>query len=370
MDKHLLPDNYEDLKLAWLSLLESGKTEDAEIYYYTEIMPAILPIIKRRAGATPKYEGIISLLGFTPETVILSYKILEPKKLIVLYTPETKPGLDRVFKYSGIPLGSFFHEEFHHDSEHIDDIYLALKLALSRFSPGDRIAIELTGGKKTMGSQLSIAAGILEESTKIKVDVCYIDYDKYLPEYRKPLPESTRLLLIENPLSTPYRLFGRIDLGEIRTKEIIANPIFSGRNFTLNQNMAFIIMPFTEEWSNRIWRKIIKPFCEKSNIEAIRGDDMFGHDIMEDIWKGINEAKVIIADITNRNANVFYELGLAHTLGKDVIIITQDINDVPFDLNKYRIIEYSDNIDGYEKLELGLSKHLNDTVGIAYSNNG
>ena len=229
MDKSLLPDNYEEIKTAWFDLLDAGNAVDAEISYYTGVMPAILPVIKRRAGVTPTYEGVISLLGFTPETVILSYKILEPKKLIVLYTPETKAGLDRVYKYSGISLESFFHEEFHHDSEHIDDIYLALKYALSRFSPGDRIAIELTGGKKTMGSQLSIAAGILEESTKIKVDVCYIDYDKYLPKYRKPLPESTRLLLIENPLSTPYRLFGRINLGEIRTKELIVSPIFSGR---------------------------------------------------------------------------------------------------------------------------------------------
>lgn len=65
MNKSLLPDQYEELKASWLHLLEGGNNEEAEIFYYTGIMPAILPLVKRRAGKTPEYNGIISLLGFT-----------------------------------------------------------------------------------------------------------------------------------------------------------------------------------------------------------------------------------------------------------------------------------------------------------------
>ena len=79
---------------------------------------------------------------------------------------------------------------------------------------------------------------------------------------------------------------------------------------------------------------------------------------MEDIWIGINEAKVVIAEITGKNPNVFYELGIAHTLGKDVILITQNMKDIPFDLNRYRIIEYEDNSDGYDKLKRLLTKFI------------
>ena len=81
---------------------------------------------------------------------------------------------------------------------------------------------------------------------------------------------------------------------------------------------------------------------------------------MEDVWKGINEANIVIADITNRNPNVFYELGIAHTLGKKVILLTQHIEDIPFDLKRYRIIEYEDNIDGYDKLEIGLKNTISE----------
>jgi hypothetical protein len=82
---------------------------------------------------------------------------------------------------------------------------------------------------------------------------------------------------------------------------------------------------------------------------------------MEDVWTGILSAKVIIADITGRNPNVFYELGVA--IGKDVIIITQNLDDIPFDINRYRCIQYEDNADGYDKLESELLKHLASRIG-------
>ena len=54
---------------------------------------------------------------------------------------------------------------------------------------------------------------------------------------------------------------------------------------------------------------------------------------MDVIWESINRARIVIADTTTRNPNVFYEIGICHTLGKDVILITQDSEDVPFDLH-------------------------------------
>lgn len=95
--------------------------------------------------------------------------------------------MDTVLKYCGVPTSRFYHEEFLHDREHIGDIYLALKRSLARFTTCGRIAIELTGGKKTMGMQLANAAAALRHNTGIDVDVVYIDYDEYLPMYRRPI---------------------------------------------------------------------------------------------------------------------------------------------------------------------------------------
>ena len=137
------------------------------------------------------------------------------------------------------------------------------------------------------------------------------------------------------------------------TNKMIVNPLFKSRD-TKSQDKIFVLMPFTQEWSDRIWKKIIKPTIEELGIPVNRADDLYGHDLMEDIWKEILISNIIIADITNRNPNVFYELGIAHTLGKKVILLTQDVKDIPVDLNRFRHIIYKDNYDGYEILKVQL----------------
>lgn len=134
------------------------------------------------------------------------------------------------------------------------------------------------------------------------------------------------------------------------TNKMIVNPIFNSRD-TKSQSKIFVLMPFTLEWSDRIWKKIIKPTIEGIGIPVNRADDFYGNDLMEDIWTEILTSDIIIADITNRNPNVFYELGIAHTIGKKVILLTQDVKDIPVDLNRFRHIVYKDNFDGYEILK-------------------
>jgi nucleoside 2-deoxyribosyltransferase len=93
-----------------------------------------------------------------------------------------------------------------------------------------------------------------------------------------------------------------------------------------------------------------------------RADNLFGHNILNDIWLAINRAEVIIADITSRNPNVFYEIGIAHTIGKKVILLSQKKEDIPFDFLHYRHILYEDNTDGIKLLENLLPKFLNETT--------
>jgi len=353
----ILPENYSLLFAEWTRLLDQQDTGLADSYYFQNIMPVILPIMEERSGKIPKYRGLISLLGFTPETVILTSRILKPKSLVVLHTPETERLLNIVAAHCGLPPNQVHYVSFLHDEEHIDDIYAALKQALQRFSQSDQVAVELTGGKKTMSVQLSNAVAALRHRLGLSIDVVYIDYDKYLPKYRKPAPESSRLLIIHDPPATAYAVFGKVDKVDIDTRQILVNPIFTGRGFPLDQEAVFVLMPFGEPWSERIWG-LIQDICKKVGFHAKRADDLVGHDIVEDIWKGILQAYIIIADLTGRNANVFYELGIAHTLGKRFIPITQNIKELPFDLNRYRCIAYEDNSDGYKMLESGLTKRL------------
>ena len=85
---------------------------------------------------------------------------------------------------------------------------------------------------------------------------------------------------------------------------------------------------------------------------------------MEDIWKRICGARVVIADCTGRSPNVFYEIGLAHAIGAPVILITQRKADVPFDLRHNRYIEYkypSRSISGFKKR---LADTLHETLAL------
>ena len=104
----------------------------------------------------------------------------------------------------------------------------------------------------------------------------------------------------------------------------------------------------------------MRPVCEAQGFAARRADDFYGSVLIEDIWPGICRARIIIADITNRNPNVFYELGIAHTMGKDVVLITQKLEDVPADLRHHRFIVYENSVGGYAPFERALANTLRD----------
>jgi hypothetical protein len=72
---------------------------------------------------------------------------------------------------------------------------------------------------------------------------------------------------------------------------------------------------------------------------------------MDEVWAGIYSSRLVIVECTGRNANVFYELGIAHTLGKSYIMIAQSIDDVPFDLRHLRTIVYQNTPDGLQALQ-------------------
>lgn len=96
-----------------------------------------------------------------------------------------------------------------------------------------------------------------------------------------------------------------------------------------------------------------------------RADDFFTTEsIIYDIWSAIYKAKIVIADCTNRNTNVFYEIGMAHTLGRQVILISQTIDDIPFDLRHLRAIIYEYTLRGIEKFEIALRKTIDEAISI------
>lgn len=99
--------------------------------------------------------------------------------------------------------------------------------------------------------------------------------------------------------------------------------------------------------------------AEDNQMRCNRADDIWeNHAIMDDIVALIDRSAVVVCDCTGRNPNVFYEIGLAHAIGKDVILITQSGDDVPFDLKQFRYITYLNNGEGLAKLRVELGKRI------------
>ncbi len=148
---------------------------------------------------------------------------------------------------------------------------------------------------------------------------------------------------------------------EHERRRVQISPIFVCRDFLIDHTLVFVVMPFNPRFQE-IYESYIKPSIEDdcaAGLKCATGQDFFAPgSIMEQIWEGINKAKFVIADLTGRNPNVYYELGLAHTVGKRVILLAQNMNDVPFDLQHLRVIIYTDNESGRSYLRNTLVKYV------------
>lgn len=116
------------------------------------------------------------------------------------------------------------------------------------------------------------------------------------------------------------------------------------------RDTCFTIMPFGG-WFDDYYSAIFRPAIESVGLIPCRADDLYRPStIVHDIWTYTKDAKIILADLTGKNPNVFYELGLAHALAKPVILVAESIADIPFDLRALRVIEYNKNSPAWGSL--------------------
>lgn len=122
---------------------------------------------------------------------------------------------------------------------------------------------------------------------------------------------------------------------------------------------CFILMPFGE-WFDKYFSGIYIPACKDAGFEPIRADGLFTTgSVMEQIWEQIKNSKVLLAELSGKNPNVFYELGLAHAIRKPVIFVTSNLDDVPFDLRHLRVVVYDVREPGWDlKLRNDITTYL------------
>lgn len=179
-------------------------------------------------------------------------------------------------------------------------------------------------------------------------------YPRNLDRIKSYLANKSSQLEISEFISTAHT--------EIPKRLVAFSPrVFEVPNKPINENLVVVMMPFNSSFSNTF--EAISNACKVVGLECKKANDIWENStFIQDIFELIFMSKIVIGDFTEKNPNVFYEIGIAHTLGKTVIPLTQSINDVPADLRHHRVLKYLPNSEGYSELQKELVKRFQTLI--------
>ncbi|MFT3846825.1 MAG: hypothetical protein QM725_17320 [Lacibacter sp.] len=180
----------------WLNLARSGNFEKAQEIYYEKLFGAVIDNFKTKHSAMLPSGGILfSILGFSPEPIILTARTIEPDTHVIFTTNNQSEGNEYLVKY----LESNY-EMIYLPNENFNTIYKALKEQLV-LTPSSQITLDITGGKKSMVA----SAAIFGKDYGCKI--VYVDFEDYIKDLRKPMPGSEILNLVYNPFENQPEIF-------------------------------------------------------------------------------------------------------------------------------------------------------------------
>lgn len=189
----------------------------------------------------------------------------------------------------------------------------------------------------------------------------------------KPIPNediekySTQLGISRGMLTHTHWEVNEADLFKIllmnQQKSQPTSPVFSVEAINqLQPSLASVMMPFSAEFAPVY--SSIQAAVSSVGLTPMRADNFWeNHYVIQDIVNLIARARIVICDLSNRNSNVFYEAGIAHALGKEVILIAQSDGDVPFDLRHLRYVKYLNNAQGLAALSEAISSRIRTLLG-------
>ncbi len=160
--------------------------------------------------------------------------------------------------------------------------------------------------------------------------------------------------------------------GETDTQYISAKPsehkitfapnVFQVPEGGVELDLVAVMMPFSMEFAAVY--EAIKRACTTRALRCMRADNVWEEStIIQDIFNLLFRAQVVVVDFTAKNPNVMYETGIAHTLGKHVVPVTQSLDDVPFDMRHHRVLKYLPNAEGLVGFERALATKLGQFSG-------
>lgn len=180
----------------WLELSRSGKFDKAQEIYFEKLFASVIDVFKElNKHLLPKGGVLFSLLGYSPEPIILTAKTIEPDVHIIFTTNNKNEGSSYLEKYLESDYETICLQE-----DTFEVIYKSLKEQLL-LHPTSHITLDITGGKKSMVA----SAAIFGKDYGCKI--VYVDFKEYIKDLRKPLPGSENLNIVYDPFKDQPELF-------------------------------------------------------------------------------------------------------------------------------------------------------------------
>lgn len=167
--------------------------------------------------------------------------------------------------------------------------------------------------------------------------------------------------IYELPNEFSFRIVDEIRHAERKSEMWVSpNPyLLQGRDFEAKPKSVFVV----QAWSLKdTVLPIIREICQNEGYSVTHASDRQGQVIFEDIWIQINEAETVLVDFTHKRPNVYLEYGMALVLGKPIISLTQNSDDLPSDTPHLKYILYPSGIEGRAFLLEKIPKALRDTI--------
>ena len=180
----------------WLDLASSGKFERAQELYFEKLFEAVINNFCNEYSKTlPSGGTLFSVLGFSPEPIILTAKAIQPETHIIFTTNNQKVDNSYLEKF----LDSNY-EIIYLNDESFESMYKAMKEQLV-LNPDPQITVDITGGKKSMVASASIFG------KDYGCRIVYVDFSNYIKDLRKPMPGSEILNVVYNPFKNQPEIF-------------------------------------------------------------------------------------------------------------------------------------------------------------------
>lgn len=240
------------------------------------------------------------------------------------------------------------------------------KLDITRISTIPALLVTETGGDGPQLAKIAYITGVTqgprETAIRYTVDgslhpISNADLETF----------SAQLGLSKAPFTHSHWAIKDADLFKVllinQQRKAIVPTVFSVDSVKQQEaDMVSVMMPFSAEF-DEVYATLQRA-TSAVGLRSMRADDFWEHHaVIQDIVNLIARARIVICDCSGRNPNVFYEAGIAHALGKEVMLITQSDDDVPFNLHHLRYVRYLNNKEGRVSLSEAVQSRIRTIVG-------